>query len=77
MKNLEMLALAARGLGPLKDEVVFVGGATIELYLAGQPVLKVRATDDVDCVVEVATRTDYYKLEEKLRARGFHHPMDS
>ena len=75
MKNLEMLSLAARGLGPLKDEVVFVGGATIELYLAGQPALKVRATDDVDCVVEVATRTDYYKLEEKLRARGFRHPL--
>lgn len=77
MKNLEMLALAARGLGPLQDEVVFVGGATIELYLAGQPALKIRATDDVDCVVEVATRADYYKLEEKLRARGFRHPLDA
>lgn len=77
MKNLEMLSLAARGLGPLKDEAVFVGGATIELYLAGQPALKVRATDDVDCVVAVTTRTDYHKLEEKLRARGFRHPLDA
>jgi hypothetical protein len=27
MNNLEMLASVAKGLGPLKDEVVFVGGA--------------------------------------------------
>ena len=68
MKNLEMLALAARGLAPLKEEIVFVGGATIELYLAGQPALMVRATDDVDCVVKVAARTAYHELEERLRA---------
>lgn len=77
MKNLEMLAMAARGLGPLKNDVVFVGGATIELYLAGQPALRVRATDDVDCIIAAATRTDYHKLEEKLRARGFRHPLDT
>lgn len=77
MKNLEMLALAGKGLGPLKDEVAFVGGATIELYLAGQSALTVRATDDVDCVVEVATRSDFHKLEERLRARGFRHPQAS
>lgn len=70
-----MLGLAAKGLGPLKDEAVFVGGAVIELYLEGRPALTVRATDDVDCVVEVATRTGYHKLEEKLRARGFRHPV--
>ena len=77
MKNLEMLASVAKGLGTLKDEVVFVGGATIELYLAGPPALKVRATDDVDCVVEVTTRTDYHKLEERLRALKFQHPLDT
>lgn len=71
-----MLSLAARGLGPLKDEVVFVGGATIELYLAGRSALKIRATDDVDCVVAVAARTGYHKLEERLRGLGFRHPMD-
>lgn len=73
MTNLQMLSLAARGFGPIKDEVVFVGGATIELYLTGQPALKIRPTDDVDCVVEVASKVEYYKLEEKLRDRGFVH----
>jgi predicted nucleotidyltransferase len=76
MKNLAMLALAAKGLGPIKDEVAFVGGATIELYLAAQPALAVRATDDVDCVVEVTARNAFHRLEERLRARGFRHPSD-
>lgn len=71
-----MLSLAARGLGPLKDEVVFIGGATIELYVAGGHGLNVRATDDVDCVVEVSARIGYHKLEEKLRDLGFRHPTD-
>ena len=71
-----MLSLAARGLGALKDEVVFVGGATIELYLANHPALKVRPTDDVDCVVEVVSRVEYYKIEERLRELGFRHPIN-
>lgn len=72
-----MLSLAARGLGPLKDEVVFVGGATVELYLAGQSALRVRATDDVDCVVEVAARSGYHRLEEKLRGLGFRNSKEA
>lgn len=76
MTNMEMLALAARGLGALKDDAVFVGGATIELYLAGQAGLKIRPTDDVDCVVEVVSRVEYHKIEEQLRELGFSHPLD-
>lgn len=68
-----MIEVAARGLGPLKEDVVFVGGATIELYLAGQPTMPVRPTDDVDCIVEVTTRIDYHLFEEKLRTQGFKH----
>lgn len=71
MTNLEMLSLASRGLDTLKDEVVFVGGATIELYLTGQPALKIRPTDDVDCVIEIASQLEYHKLEERLRGLGF------
>lgn len=72
MTNLEMLMVTAKGLGPLKDEVVFVGGATIELYLA-HPVIKVRPTDDVDCVVEVLSLIEYQRVEERLRELGFTH----
>ncbi len=76
MNNIEMLSLVARGLGPLKNDAVFVGGATVELYIAGQPGLKIRPTDDVDCVIEVVSRVEYHKIEERLRGLGFQHPMD-
>lgn len=33
MTSLEMLAQIAKGLGPLKDKVVFAGGSTVSLYL--------------------------------------------
>jgi len=75
MKNLEMLALVAKGLGPLKDQVVFVGGATIELYVKDAAAPTVRATDDVDCVTQILTRSDYYELEDKLRDLNFKQPM--
>lgn len=65
-----MLSRAAKGLGSLKDEVAFVGGATIRLYLPQGTSPAPRGTDDVDCVVEVAARTEYHKLEERLRAQG-------
>lgn len=74
MTNLKMLMATAKGLGPLKDAVVFVGGATIELYLS-HPILRVRPTDDVDCVVEVLSLIDYQKIEEQLRGLGFTHHM--
>lgn len=72
--NLDMLAVVAHGLKGLKERVVFVGGATIELYVATSTP-EGRATDDVDCVVEMASRVKYYELEEELRKLKFKHPM--
>ena len=43
-KNLEMLAIVARGLREMKEKVVFVGGATVELYLTNPGGEPVRAT---------------------------------
>jgi|SRR5579859_6234726 len=74
-KNLEMLAAVAKGLRHLKEKVVFVGGATIDLYLSDPAAPEARATDDVDCVVELAKRTEYHGIEEELRKLGFKHPM--
>lgn len=71
-----MLASVARGLRDLKDRVVFVGGATVDMYvtnLAGEPL---RTTDDVDCVIGITSRVAYNELEEKLRGLGFTHPLD-
>lgn len=73
MKNIEMLAEIAKGLGPLREKVVFVGGSTVALYLTDPAAPGIRPTEDVDCVIELVTRAEYYKLEEQLRELGFQH----
>ena len=75
-RNVEMLAIVAKGLKGLKEKVVFVGGATIDLFITDPAAPRTRETDDVDCVVELARRVQYHALEEELRTLGFEHPMD-
>lgn len=70
-KNIEMLAAVAKGLGDMKKEVVFVGGSVAELYANDPAASDIRATLDIDCVIEISSRMKYYELEERLRAKGF------
>jgi predicted nucleotidyltransferase len=71
-RNLPRLQAVAHALGALRERVVFVGGATVNLYsTAPQATPEPRITDDVDCIVEVAPRTAFYALEDELRALGF------
>ena len=51
--------------------MAFLGGAAVELLLTDPAAPAVRATMDVDVIVEVAGRVEYYKLEGELRERGF------
>jgi hypothetical protein len=69
--NIEMLELAADALGGLLDEVVFVGGATVELWVTDEAAPEFRPTNDVDVIVEITTRRDYYRFESRLRQSGF------
>ena len=71
LENLRMLERAIEHLGPLLDEVVFVGGATVELWVTDQAAPEFRPTDDVDLIVELTTKAEYYRFEERLRNRGF------
>lgn len=70
-KNIEMLAVVANGLGEMRNEVVFVGGSVAELYANDPAASDIRATLDIDCVIEISSRMRYYELEERLRAKGF------
>lgn len=69
--NIELLEQGATALGELVDEVVFVGGATVTLWITDPGAPPPRPTKDVDVIVEVASRTAYYEFEERLRAAGF------
>lgn len=69
------LETAAALLGPLLDEVVFVGGATVHLWITEPGAPPTRATEDVDVVCEVATRVKYHRLGDRLRERGLQEAM--
>lgn len=69
--NVELLELASAALGELCEEVVFVGGATVALWITDPAAPETRVTDDVDVIIEVATRRDFYAFEQKLREKGF------
>ncbi len=69
--SIELLELGASALEDLVDDVVFVGGATVTLWITDPAAPPPRPTKDVDVIVEVATRTGYHAFEERLRAIGF------
>jgi len=69
--NIRMLQTVANGLGELRDEMVFVGGAVAELYADNPAASEIRPTIDVDCVIEISLRLQFARLEENLRAKGF------
>ncbi|MCD4746501.1 MAG: hypothetical protein K8R58_09390 [Bacteroidales bacterium] len=73
--NIDMLQTVANGLEELKDEVVFVGGAVAELYADNPAAFNIRPTKDVDCVIELKSRIEHIRLEEKLRSKGFAHDI--
>lgn len=66
-----MLQTVANGLEELKDDMVFVGGSVAELYVDNPAASDIRPTLDVDCVIELSSRTAHAKLEEALRAKRF------
>jgi len=69
--NLDILLLATEQLGTLLDEVVFLGGCATGLLLTDSAAPPVRVTKDVDVIVEVTSRSNYYQFEKKLRQQGF------
>jgi len=75
--NLEMLERALECLDSLAGDVVFVGGATVDLWITDQAAPEFRLTEDIDVVVEVSARRDYYRLEERLRQIGFENDRES
>jgi hypothetical protein len=69
--NLEILEAAVRQLDELADEMVFLGGCATGLLIIDEAAPPIRVTQDVDAIVQVLSRADYYRLSEKLRAREF------
>lgn len=75
-ENKVRIKSVARALAELNQQVVFVGGATISLY-PDREVFETRPTDDVDVLIEILNYSNRASLEEKLRAMGFTHDIES
>ncbi len=71
----EMIDIIARGFGDMLDRFVFIGGATAYLYYQTTSTANVRPTNDVDCVIQVTSRSEYYAIEKQLEKRGFKYPV--
>lgn len=74
----EMLKTVAVALGDeLRARLVFVGGCTTALYITDPITLEgVRATDDVDLIVDLAGFAEWAELMDRLRQRGFSETPD-
>ncbi|HEV3002224.1 MAG TPA: nucleotidyl transferase AbiEii/AbiGii toxin family protein [Solirubrobacteraceae bacterium] len=73
---IELLEQAAEALGDLLDDVVFVGGATVSLWITDPAAPAPRPTNDVDVVVEVTSPLAFERFQERLRER-FEEDADS
>lgn len=71
LTNNERIRQVAEALAELNKEVVYVGGAVIQLYTSDPATQNPMTTYDVDCVVDVSSYKDYHLFEEKLLARRF------
>jgi len=69
--NLLRLKDIAVVLGEIKDQVVFVGGAAVGLYIDDKAAPTPQPSEDIDCVVEIATYGEWCDFEEPLRKKGF------
>lgn len=74
--NLPYLRRIAEALGELREQVVFVGGAVAGLLVTDPLADAVRATRDVDAVVN-ADRALFHRTEEAVATRGFARDISS
>lgn len=75
LKNTQINRLAirkiAQALGELNEQVVYVGGAVVSLYIDDPAAADVRPTKDVDISLEIASIGALENLRADLIQKGF------
>jgi hypothetical protein len=69
--NLQLLTDAAKLLGPVLRELVFVGGCATALLITDNAAADVRPTFDIDAIAEITSYAAYTEFSERLRKLGF------
>lgn len=75
--NLERIEVVAAALGPLREQVIFVGGCAAGLLISDPAATPIRATLDIDLVVNVTILTEYHQIEEEFAKLGFKRDMSA
>ncbi|WP_299758670.1 nucleotidyl transferase AbiEii/AbiGii toxin family protein [uncultured Pontibacter sp.] len=70
--NIEVIKKVATGLQELREEMVFVGGATLSLYADDPAADAVRPTSDIDLSVSLAGYGAWNRLQERLQELRFY-----
>lgn len=74
--NLKTVAKVASSLGDINEEVVYVGGAVISLYVERSAAEEPRPTMDVDLSVQISTYAEMDALRERLAKKGIYPASD-
>ncbi len=70
--NLKVVEKVANGLGDLNNEVLYIGGAVVGLYVTDVGAEQPRPTKDVDITVQVSSYSEMEKLREDLATKGIY-----
>ncbi|MFO8000703.1 MAG: nucleotidyl transferase AbiEii/AbiGii toxin family protein [Marinilabilia sp.] len=70
--NIAVVAEVAEALRELKDQMVFVGGAVVSLYVDDPAADEIRPTQDIDMTLNIVNLTHWQEVQEKLAHLGFH-----
>ncbi len=69
--NRKATSRVAVALGELNNDVVYVGGAMVSLYIDDSAAEDVRPTKDIDITLEIANVGELEKLRKALENKGF------
>lgn len=70
------LTTVAKKLGDLREQVAFVGGATVFMLVTDSALAPIRPTKDVDIIVKIRNWAEYFPFLESLREKGFREDCD-
>lgn len=73
--NTELLFAVLDRLQELPHRFVLLGGSIVGLLVDHPELVDFRPTKDVDVLVEALSRSEYTRLEQKLRNHGFRHDL--
>lgn len=69
--NKSVIKRVARALQDLNEHVIYVGGATVGLYMDDSAAEDVRPTNDVDISLSIASHGELERIREELIKKGF------